>query len=206
MKIFIFLSAAMMALPDSTIVKNGNPVYLPDFDSDIAATPYIALKIDRLGKSIAPRFAHRYFGQAAPCLLLTAETELRRLREQGLPWTEAFVFDKSCILGEFITLERWKTELITLDMHERESLELSIPDDETLYDSVSKASERNTLKMGDLILLPLHPHKSLPSAAEQSNKTDQLSMQHDKISISTAPDTLLTISFNSSPILSLPLR
>ena len=102
MKIFVFLSEAMMAIPDSTIVKNGNPVYLPDFDPNITARPYMALRIDRLGKSVSPRFAYRYFEQAAPCLLLTAETELQRLREQGLPWTEAFVFDKSCVLGDFI--------------------------------------------------------------------------------------------------------
>lgn len=185
MKIFVFLSEAMMAIPDSTIVKNGNPVYLPDFDPNITARPYMALRIDRLGKSVSPRFAYRYFEQVAPCLLLTAETELQRLREQGLPWTEAFVFDKSCVLGDFIPLQRWREETITLELHDSNSWKLSLPEERIMYDCIAKASERNTLKIGDLILLPLNSDLQ-PSPL--------------------LPDSLWTINFNSSPLLKLPLR
>ena len=45
---------------DSSLLKDGKPFFIPDFSSEIHYETEIVVKIDRLGKNIAERFAHRY--------------------------------------------------------------------------------------------------------------------------------------------------
>ena len=47
--------------PDSALLKDGKPFFLPDFSQDIQYETEVVVRICRLGKCIAPRFAHRYY-------------------------------------------------------------------------------------------------------------------------------------------------
>ena len=42
---------------DSSLLKDGKPFFIPDFSSEIHYETEIVVKIDRLGKNIAERFA-----------------------------------------------------------------------------------------------------------------------------------------------------
>lgn len=77
---------AWYEMPDSSILRTGNPFFVPDFDTEFLAFPSICYRIGRLGKSIARRFADRYIDSATVAVAVVASNRLRDLREQGMPW------------------------------------------------------------------------------------------------------------------------
>lgn len=48
-------------MADSSILYSGRPFFIPDFAQRFIATPSIVVRTGRLGKCIAPKFAHRYW-------------------------------------------------------------------------------------------------------------------------------------------------
>ena len=193
--LFTYPEKAMLSLPDSAVVKNGNPFFIPDFDSRFEAKPYIAVKISRLGKSIAARFAHRYYEELAPAFNISAADLLIKLRRGQLPWTEATGFDKSVPLGKFLPSDEIrKMELkLTLTDKEGNSRDASfpIPSDEEIAEAIERVSLTNSLKMGDLLLLPLSP------IASTSSLSPVIQLENN---------TLLTIKADDRILLDLPVR
>ena len=47
--------------PDSAWVKDSKPFFIPDFSKRVDYETELVVRICRLGKNIAPRFAHRYY-------------------------------------------------------------------------------------------------------------------------------------------------
>ena len=47
--------------PDSAILKDGKPFFIPDFSDEVHYETEVVVRICRLGKNIAPRFANRYY-------------------------------------------------------------------------------------------------------------------------------------------------
>ena len=90
---------------DSSLLKDGKPFFIPDFSSELHYETELVVKIDRLGKNIAERFAHRYYSEVTVGIDFTARDLQRRLREQGLPWEISKAFDNSAVIGTFIPLE-----------------------------------------------------------------------------------------------------
>jgi len=183
---------AVLSIPDSAIVKNGNPFFIPDFDPEFRAYFFLAVKICRLGKSISPRFAHRYYAEAAPAINIRANTLLHELREKRLPWTEATAFDKSLPLGKFLPVEtlRNKPLLLTISSHEGENLTLPmiLPEENEIARAIERISRYNSLKMGDLILLPF-------SFATPSPLSPVLEI-----------DSIITVKNDGTSLLELPVR
>lgn len=90
--------------PDSSVLKDGKPFFIPDFSSEIHYETEIVVKIDRLGKHIAERFAHRYYSEVTVGIDFTARDLQARLREKGLPWELSKSFDNAAALGTFVPL------------------------------------------------------------------------------------------------------
>lgn len=88
--------------PDSSILKDHKPFFLPDFSEDIRAGIEWVVKIGRLGKSISPRFASRYYSQMTVGVNFVAHDLQQQLARQGLPWDLAVGFDQAAALGEFM--------------------------------------------------------------------------------------------------------
>ena len=91
---------------DSSLLKDGKPFFIPDFSSEIHYETEIVVKIDRLGKNIAERFAHRYYNEVTVGIDFTDRDLQRKMRAQGLPWEISKAFDNSAALGTFIPVER----------------------------------------------------------------------------------------------------
>ena len=53
---------------DSALLVNRKPFFIPDETNNPVAFPALALRVCRLGKHIAPRFANRYYDAVAPAL------------------------------------------------------------------------------------------------------------------------------------------
>ncbi len=88
--------------PDSALLKNGNPFFLPDFCEQVDYEAEMVVRIHRLGKNIAPRFAPRYYDAVTVGIDFTARDLQRRFRAEGRPWELCKGFDGSAVLGDFV--------------------------------------------------------------------------------------------------------
>jgi len=85
--------------PDTALLPPRNPLYLPDFAQDFHYEVEIIVKIGKMGKHIAPQFAHRYYDQIGLGLDITARDLQARLKAKGLPWEKAKAFDNSAVVS-----------------------------------------------------------------------------------------------------------
>ena len=68
----------------------------------------LVVRINRLGKNIAPRFAHRYYDAVTVGIDFTARDLQRKFREEGHPWELCKGFDSSAAIGAFVPVDRFK--------------------------------------------------------------------------------------------------
>ena len=100
-----FEHPAVDILPDSALQKSGKPFFVPDFADRFICRTATAVQINRLGKNIGERFAHRYYDEIGLCLSIEAPELLDRLRQTGAPWALATAFDGSVITGNVFPKE-----------------------------------------------------------------------------------------------------
>ncbi|HSM49084.1 MAG TPA: fumarylacetoacetate hydrolase family protein [Draconibacterium sp.] len=85
--------------PDSSLLRNNDPFYIPEWSKEIHHEIELVIKINRIGKNIEKRFAHRYFDEIGLGIDFTARDVQNKLKEKGLPWEKAKAFDQSAVLG-----------------------------------------------------------------------------------------------------------
>ena len=140
---------------DSSLLKDGKPFFIPDFSEEIHYETEIVVRIDRLGKNIAERFAHRYYNEVTVGIEFTARDLQRKLRSQGLPWEISKAFDNSAVTGTFMPLEQLgKVDNLSfhLDINGQKVQEGNTGDMLFSVDKiVAYVSRFFTLKIGDLI-------------------------------------------------------
>lgn len=102
--------------PDTALLQRGKPFFLPDFSEEVHYETEVVVKIDRLGKNIAERFAHRYYNEVTVGIDFTARDLQRRQKERGLPWEIAKGFDNSAAIGTFVPKSDFEN-LSDLDFH-----------------------------------------------------------------------------------------
>ena len=91
--------------PDTALLKDGNPFFLPDFSNEIHHEIEIVVRINRLGKNIEERFAHRYYSEVGVGIDFTARDVQSKLKAAGMPWEISKGFDGSAALGTFFSLD-----------------------------------------------------------------------------------------------------
>ncbi|MCK9413016.1 MAG: fumarylacetoacetate hydrolase family protein [Prolixibacteraceae bacterium] len=141
--------------PDSALCLDNKPFFLPDFSKEIHHEIELVIKINRLGKNIESKFAHRYYDEIGLGIDFTARDLQRQLIEKGLPWEKAKAFDSSAVLGKFILKEELGDLghiLFSLkrngEIVQSGDSQLMIFPFDTIIEHVSKYV---TLKIGDLI-------------------------------------------------------
>lgn len=90
--------------PDTALLKNGEPFYLPDFSNDVHHEVELVIKISKVGKNIQEQFARNYFTEIGLGIDFTARDLQSQLKDKGLPWELAKAFDNSAPLGDFISI------------------------------------------------------------------------------------------------------
>jgi 2-keto-4-pentenoate hydratase/2-oxohepta-3-ene-1,7-dioic acid hydratase in catechol pathway len=142
--------------PEVSLLKDGKPFYLPDFSSDMQYETEIVVKINRLGKNIARRFACRYFEEVTVGIDMTARDLQKKFREKGLPWELCKSFDNSAVIGEFVRLADLECTMDNLPFH-LDINETTVQAGNTsamlfkIEEIIEYVSQFVTLKMGDLI-------------------------------------------------------
>ncbi len=90
--------------PDTALVLRNRPFFYPEFSSDIHHEIELVLKVQRLGRSIPEKFAHRYYSEIGLGVDFTARDLQNEMKDKGLPWEIAKGFDYSAPVSEFIPL------------------------------------------------------------------------------------------------------
>lgn len=143
-------------IPDSAIIRDRKPFFVPDFASDWYFIPTIAFRSHRLGKNIAAKFASRYYDACTLALRMIPADLLDTLKAEGKSAGIATAFDGALIHGDWIPVEAIGREMeITVgDIH------VSVSMDDLLIDTVIEQLSRYfTLKIGDMIIPCLLPGK-----------------------------------------------
>ena len=58
--------------PDTALLRNNDPFYIPDFTQEVHYECELVVRIDRLARHIAPRFAHRLYAEVGLGIDFTA--------------------------------------------------------------------------------------------------------------------------------------
>lgn len=142
MKIIGFIyrdgKAEMVLKGDSCLLNGRKPFFIPDWTKEIGVTDCIILRVSRLGKEIATKFADRYYDAIAPGADFIAMDVAREAQADGLPWTQALAFDYSLAIGEWIM----DNGQLTMDNY------LLSP-----QQAITAASKVMTIRQGDLIYI-----------------------------------------------------
>ncbi len=91
--------------PDSAITRCNRPFFLPDFSQEVHYETEIIVRINRLGKCIPEKFAHRYYQEIGLGVDFTARDLQRECVRNGEPWEVAKAFDGSAVVGGFLNKE-----------------------------------------------------------------------------------------------------
>ena len=142
--------------PDTALLKDGKPFFLPPFSERIEYETELVVRISRLGKNIAPRFAHRYYDAVTVGIDFTARDLQARLRAEGSPWEISKGFDGSAVVGDFIPVDEAAGNLQDLhfslridgkEVQRGHTADMIFPVDEM----IAYISRFYTLRMGDLL-------------------------------------------------------
>lgn len=141
--------------PESAQLKDGKPFFIPDFSNEIHYETEMVVKINRLGKHITEKFAHRYYEELTVGIDFTARDLQRSLKEKALPWEISKGFDGSAALGEFISKQAFH-DIQNINFHlDINSNTVQQGNTQNMIYSVDKiiayVSQFFTLKIGDLI-------------------------------------------------------
>ncbi|PKP11647.1 MAG: 2-hydroxyhepta-2,4-diene-1,7-dioate isomerase [Bacteroidetes bacterium HGW-Bacteroidetes-4] len=93
-------------MPETALIQKNQPFFYPDFSSDIHYEVELVLKINKLGKNIEEKFAHRYYDEIGIGIDFTARDLQQQLKSKGLPWEKAKCFDGAAPLGKFVAKEQ----------------------------------------------------------------------------------------------------
>ncbi len=170
--------------PDSSILRNRRPFFLPDFSERIEYETELVVRISRLGKSIEAKFADRYWDAVTLGIDFTARDLQQEYRAKGLPWELCKGFDSSAVVGDWIEKENLAKDLQELNFRldiDGKTVQQGYTGD--MIFSVGKiieyVSSFCTLKTGDLIFTgtpvgvgPVHIGEHLQGYLEDKNVLD----------------------------------
>lgn len=140
---------------DSSILKNNKSFFIPEFSSNIHYEAEIVLQICKVGRSIAPKFAHRYYDKVTIGIDFTARDLQAKQSKAGMPWDISKSFDGAAPLGKFYPKDRF-TDLNNLSfILDKNGITVQQGNSSNLifgFDIIiSYVSKFFTLKTGDLI-------------------------------------------------------
>ncbi len=142
--------------PDSALLRNNNPFFLPEWSNNLHHEIELVLRICRLGKNIQPSFAHRYYREIGLGIDFTARDVQEQLRSKGLPWEKSKAFDNAAVLGNSFIPKESFADLKSIGFH----LDINGQPVQTgnsammifsFDEIIVHVSKYVTLKMGDLI-------------------------------------------------------
>ena len=143
--------------PDTAMLRNNDPFYIPSFSNEIHYECELLVKINRVGRCIEERFAHRYYDEVGLGIDFTARDLQRKAIAEGLPWEACKGFDYSAALPpRFIPLAELGGDVQHLQSQLEVNGQVRQAGDTsqmlwTVDQLIAHVSKFVTLRMGDLL-------------------------------------------------------
>ncbi|MBP6230899.1 MAG: fumarylacetoacetate hydrolase family protein [Paludibacteraceae bacterium] len=158
--------------PDSSLLLGNKPFFLPHFSNEIHYETELVIRINRLGKHIAPKFASRYYSEVALGVDFTARDLQRKLKAAGQPWELCKAFDHSAAVSNFVSVAEmgdiqklaFSLQVNNKEVQQANTSQMFFSVDEI----IAYVSQFFTLKIGDLLFT------GTPSGVGQVYKNDHL--------------------------------
>lgn len=161
--------------PETAILPKRNPFFIPDFTNEVHYEAELVIRINKIGKNIQEKFAHKYYDEVTVGLDFTARDLQQKLKEKGLPWEKAKAFDGSAAVGKFISLDKIKDfENLEFTLHKNGELAQKGNPQQMIFSIhklIAYVSQYFTLKIGDLI------YTGTPAGVGKVKKDDQLELK-----------------------------
>jgi len=141
--------------PDSAILVKKQPFFIPPFSNEVHYEVEVLVKINKVGKYIQDKFAHKYYDEIGLGIDFTARDLQNQLKEKGLPWEKSKAFDGSALIGKFVPKETLG-DLTNLEFTLHKNNEL-VQDGNTnamlwkVDELIAYISQFFTLKKGDIL-------------------------------------------------------
>ncbi len=141
--------------PDTSILLKKQPFFIPDFSSNIHHEVEILIKINKVGKYINKKFAHKYYDEIGLGIDFTARDLQSQLKEKGLPWEKAKAFDGAAVIGKWVAKEEF-SDVDNIDFRLEKNEEV-VQQGNTRFmlwkinELIEYVSKYFTLKIGDII-------------------------------------------------------
>jgi 2-keto-4-pentenoate hydratase/2-oxohepta-3-ene-1,7-dioic acid hydratase in catechol pathway len=141
--------------PDSAILLKQHPFVLPEFSEEVHHEIELIVKINKVGKYIEPKFAHKYYDEISVGIDFTARDLQDKLKAKGLPWEKAKAFDGSAVIGEFVSKDQFAS-LENVNFELLKNGEVAQKGNSSLMlwkidELIAYVSQFFTLKIGDII-------------------------------------------------------
>ena len=141
--------------PETALQPNGHPFFIPDFSNNIHYETEIVIKINKLGKHIEEKFAHKYYSQIGLGIDFTARDIQELCKRKGLPWEKSKGFDGSAQISKiFIDKSNMDLENISFKLEKNGEIVQNGNSKNMIFHFdkiISYISQFYTLKIGDLI-------------------------------------------------------
>lgn len=147
-------SPVVFLKPDSAILPKNNPFFIPPFSNDVHYEVEILVKINKVGKFIDVKFAHKYYDEIGLGIDFTARDIQDQCKEKGLPWEKAKAFDGSAVIGEFYPKKQFDLDTISFQLYKNNTLVQDGKSNTMLWkidELIAYVSQYFTLKKGDII-------------------------------------------------------
>ncbi|MBR9844667.1 MAG: fumarylacetoacetate hydrolase family protein [Algicola sp.] len=141
--------------PDTSILLKKQPFFIPDFSEDVHHEVEILVKINKVGKHIAKKFAHKYYDEIGLGIDFTARDLQSKLKAKGLPWEKAKAFDGAAVIGDWLPKQDFKDlNNINFSLKKNQTIVQEGNTSLMLYkidEIIEYVSKYFTLKIGDII-------------------------------------------------------
>tara|TARA_B110000003_G_scaffold89046_1_gene91063 strand:- start:2108 stop:2716 length:609 start_codon:yes stop_codon:yes gene_type:complete len=157
--------------PDTSLLQKNQPFFIPSFSDDIHHEIELVVKINRIGKYIDKKFAHKYYENITVGLDFTARDFQNHLKSKGLPWEKSKAFDGSALTGKWINKNELDLSNLNFSLNINNKLVQNGNSSSMLWkidEIISHVSKFFTLKIGDLIFT------GTPSGVSRVKKEDVL--------------------------------
>lgn len=165
-------SPILFLKPETSIIQNKQPFFIPDFSNDVQYEVEVLIKINRLGKGISPQFSHKYYDEIGLGIDFTARDIQNKLKKDSLPWEKSKSFDGSALIGNWINKKNIDN-LNNLDFRLTKNGDIVQKGNTSemiwkIDELISRISKFFTLKIGDIIFT------GTPSGVGRVNENDKL--------------------------------
>ena len=141
--------------PDTAILLKKQPFFIPDFSNDVHHEVEILVKINRVGKHIDKKFAHKYYNDIGLGIDFTARDLQSQLKEKGLPWEKAKAFDGAAVISDWLPKKGFKdVNAINFSLQKNDEVVQQGNTSHMLWkidELIEYVSKYFTLKIGDII-------------------------------------------------------